>query len=180
MEDILKASLTSRASFISALADLIPGCDAEHIYQSVHWLSQTQLLAPSQTKPVIDLFTTLLADKLAYELHQRDLVVLHHEIVTSDNKNPQSLEVHTAALEAYGNDETSAMASCVGLPIAIAALRVLDTKVKLAGVQGPTDPAMYEHILDVMQIHGFSLKESAKSLQYPIGVAATLKNHWAP
>ena len=179
MENLLNTSLTTRASFLSALSDLIPGCDAADIAQSTDWLSQVQSLKPPrQPTPVIDLFTMLLTSKLAYEPQQRDLVILHHEIVTARADGSGPLEIHSAALEAYGSSSTSAMALCVGLPVAIAALQILDGKVMSAGVQGPTNPVIYEHILEVMQARGMGLTECSK-LRPKHGVGATLERHWA-
>lgn len=104
MEDVTKTSLTNRASLLSALTELVPDCDATGLLDSIEWLSQVKGPAPPQHPiPAIDLFTTLLASKLAYEPQQRDVVVLHHEIITTKEDGTGSLEeAHTAALEVYG------------------------------------------------------------------------------
>ncbi|OBZ72980.1 Peroxisome biosynthesis protein PAS1 [Grifola frondosa] len=116
---------------------------------------------PSRPTAPIDLFATLLAHKLRYEPSERDLVVLSHEIVTRPKVANAPLtsftteeEVHTSSLITYGTASASAMSRCVGLPVAFAALQVLDGRVIARGVQGPTDKNVYEHILDSLETVG--------------------------
>lgn len=87
------------------------------------------------------------------------MVVLSHEIVASSQDSSQS-EVHTSSLIAVGDSKASAMARCVGLPVAIAALHVLDGGVKLRGVHGPTDRQIYEHMLPRLEEAGLGMRES--------------------
>ena len=186
LEDITKTSLSQQTSFISALKDLAPQYDAEELQKSIAWLSggKDAVLptAPKEPIPVIDLFASLLSHRLAYAPDERDLVVLHHEVVSSSANNsspaPSRDEIHSSSLEVYGTSEHSAMALTVGLPVAIAALRVLDGGYKAAGVHGPTDRAMYEHVLDCLSERGLVMQHRSKRYVEGRGVEGRLRAAW--
>ena len=97
------------------------------------------------------------------------MVVLHHEIVAQSaptaaaatDAHAAAEEVHTSSLVVYGTDAGSAMSRCVGLPVAFAALRVLDGHVKVRGVVGPTgDQSVYVGVLRDLEEVGLGMKES--------------------
>jgi len=92
------------------------------------------------------------------------MVVLSHEFVAQPLSSPTgaSTEVHTSQLIAYGNSEVSAMARCVGLPVAFAALEVLRGGIHVRGVHGPTDRTLYGAVLDGLQGAGLEMKESVR------------------
>ncbi|KAI5116909.1 hypothetical protein M0805_000804 [Coniferiporia weirii] len=185
VEDLTNTAITQPSSMLSALSDLVPGCDAKELYESIAWISQTNddcVLPPPKTPtPVIDLFTTLLSHKLAYEPQERDLVVLHHEVITSAHGSPEGSrdEIHHSALEVYGTPEHSAMSLCVGLPVAMAALRVLDDGFKAAGVRGPDDPAMYEYVLQGIQSRGLDMRHGQRNYAEGRSVEERLRKVWA-
>ncbi|EMD35803.1 hypothetical protein CERSUDRAFT_52831 [Gelatoporia subvermispora B] len=185
------------ASIRSAFADLIPDAsDCETLLDALHWLSlipssvvgassgttqdsSGQLpLIPTHGTPPIDLFAALLAHKLRFQPAERDLVVLAHEIVArpASAATGADEEVHRSSLIAYGNESASAMAKCVGLPVAFAALQVLDGKVKGRGVQGPTEREVYTHILGRLEEAGLGMKESVHK-QTGSSVEVTLAQH---
>ena len=94
------------------------------------------------------------------------MVVLHHEIVaqsaTAATDAHAAEEVHTSSLVVYRTDAGSAMSRCVGLPVAFAALRVLDGHVKVRGVVGPTDESVYVSVLRDLEGVGIGMKESVR------------------
>jgi len=112
--------------------------------------------------PPIDLFTIILARKLKYEPKERDIVILSHEIVAKSPSNPEAEEIHTSSLITYGTPTASAMARCVGLPVAFAALQVLDGEVSVRGVHGPTDKAVYGSVLRGLEEVGLGMKENIR------------------
>ena len=114
----------------------------------------------------IDLFAALLGDRLRYEPHERDMVVLSHEFVVTKEHQPAEEEVYKSSLIAYGDPKEggyTAMAQTVGIPVAIAAMRVLDGKVGPAqgvvGVVGPSEPSVYEAVLDGLEKVGLGMIE---------------------
>ena len=114
----------------------------------------------------IDLFAALLGDRLRYEPGERDMVVLSHEFVVTKEHQPAVEEVYKSSLIAYGDPKEggyTAMARTVGIPVAIAAMRMLDGKVGPAqgvvGVVGPSEPSVYEAVLDGLEKVGLGMIE---------------------
>lgn len=71
-----------------------------------------------------------------------------------------------------GEDQThTAMAKTVGLPVAIAALAILNKKITSPGVQIPITREVYEPILKELEEHGITFNEKeAEYLGYnPFG-----------
>jgi alpha-aminoadipic semialdehyde synthase len=122
-------------------------------------------LPPLPKKPTapIDLFTMVLAYKLKYEPYERDLVVLSHEIVAQSIDKPGVDEIYTSSLVTYGTMTASAMSRCVGLPVSLASLQVLDGKVSVRGVTGPTDATVYEPVLEGLDKVGLAMKENFRT-----------------
>ncbi|KAL5501124.1 hypothetical protein ACEPAH_9511 [Sanghuangporus vaninii] len=196
VEDLTGSRVDSLVGLQSALRDLTSTSDISNLFDAVQWLSREandMPKPPTVATPVIDLFATLLAHKLAYKPGERDLVVLHHEFITSSpSANPSSTmtasgphgdavsrdEVHTSALEVYGTPAHSAMALCVGVPAALAALRVLDGGYKQVGVRGPDHPDMYEFVLEGMQERGLRMKHRTSKFVEGRSVESRLREIW--
>jgi alpha-aminoadipic semialdehyde synthase len=171
-QSLVRASLESRlgihipddsASLHSALSDVIPSYSLDRTLSALTWLSQQSLPSepPAPVATPIDLFAMLLQHKLRYAPHERDLVVLGHEVITrSEAPEQQRIEVHSSSLVVYGTPTASAMARCVGLPIAFAALLVLDGSVRVRGVTGPADKSLYRGILERMEEAGLAMREA--------------------
>lgn len=163
---------SDRRSFLSALSTVMTAERAESALGALDWLgltpenvlSKTPLATPLKPQAPIELFTSVLAHKLRYNPGERDMVVLSHEIVAQSSlpSIDSATEVHTSSLVAYGNSEASAMARCVGLPVAFAALEVLYGNVQVRGVHGPTDRGLYGAVLDGLQGAGLEMKESVR------------------
>lgn len=162
----------------SVLKDVIPETtDVHQLQTALEYLS----LVPSSslTPPVpkysatpIDHFANLLAQKLRYEPGERDLVILNHEIISQDVSGRE--EVHSSSLITYGGSEASAMARCVGLPVAFAALRVLDGRITARGVCGPAiEENLWRGVLDSLEEAGLGMKETARPNTY---TSATLES----
>jgi alpha-aminoadipic semialdehyde synthase len=125
----------------------------------------TASLPPLPKKPTapIDLFTMVLAHKLKYEPEERDLVILSHEIIAHSVEKPGVDEIYTSSLVTFGTPTASAMSRCVGLPVAVASLQILDGKVSVRGVQGPTDATVYAPVLEGLDELGLRMKETFKT-----------------
>lgn len=158
------------ASLLSAISSLVPSSHIDSLIEALSWLSivpgkpSSSPLPPLPKKPTspIDLFSIILARKLRYGPEERDIVILSHEIVAKSLSNPDTEEIHTSSLVTYGTPTASAMARCVGLPVAFAALRVLDGEVLVRGVHGPTDKAVYKSVLRGLEEVGLGMKESVR------------------
>jgi len=155
------------ASVLSAAKDVIP--TTTDIYQLQTALEHLSLVPSSSPAPPvlkrsttpIDHFANLLAQKLRYESHERDLVILNHEIIAQDVSGRE--EVYSSSLLTYGGSEASAMARCVGLPVAFAALKVLDGRVSARGVCGPAvEENLWKGVLDGLKEVGLGMKETVR------------------
>ncbi|KAI6024246.1 Saccharopine dehydrogenase-domain-containing protein [Pisolithus marmoratus] len=178
-------------SIQAALVDILQGRHrkeiVEKVIDSLMWLGimpPHPSLSPANISPLpgppspviapIDLFIQVLAHKLRYLPGERDMVVLTHEIVVVpdhewdgglDKAQMKELaEVHTSTLITYGTPKASAMATCVGLPVAFAALAILDGRSTAtglgSGVRGPTEvPGLWRVVLDRLEEAGVRMKE---------------------
>jgi alpha-aminoadipic semialdehyde synthase len=145
------------------------------LYSALQWLSlhgssSNVTMPPVPTQPLapLDIFAYLLANRLKYESYEKDMVVLHHEFIVPSNntgeisKHVKEEEVYTSQLIAYGTSEASAMARTVGIPVALAALLVLDGRVALRGVHGPMDKSVYRPVLNGLEEVGIGMKEEKR------------------
>ncbi|KAF5331906.1 hypothetical protein D9611_008892 [Ephemerocybe angulata] len=136
----------------------------------------------SGTTP-LDAFAALLAHKLAYAPGERDMVVLSHEIIASSSPsaspppsasqisnenngdNLKKESVFTSSLIAYGDAHSSAMSRTVGLPVAIAALRVAAGRVPVRGVAGPVaHESVWGAVLEGMERVGLGMVEGRRDV----------------
>ncbi|KAK4052299.1 hypothetical protein OIO90_004380 [Microbotryomycetes sp. JL221] len=159
------AALTGLAQDTSAITDalltlsqlgLCPGSrDESLLLPSV----PTSALSP------LDLLSNVLGSSLAYKFGERDAVVLHHELATttSDNKT----ELFTSTLVQYGNENASAMATTVGVPIALGALLYLDGHITTRGLVSPSSPQVWRPLLRQLGKHGITLVEKRKTVTGP-------------
>ncbi|CAE6479102.1 unnamed protein product [Rhizoctonia solani] len=115
----------------------------------------------------LDALATLLSYKLRYEPHERDLVLLSHEVITapasapsSETFDPAINEVYTSTLAVYGSSSGSAMSKTVGLPLAFATLQVLDGGVRARGVAGPFGEEVYKPVLEGLEAVGLEMRET--------------------
>ncbi|KAG0708523.1 Saccharopine dehydrogenase-domain-containing protein [Suillus ampliporus] len=169
---------SDRLSFMSALSAVMTMNNAATIdragivLNALDWLGigPQNVSRPGATLPAIplkpqapiELFTSVLAHKLRYNPGERDMVVLSHEVVARPSipSMNSTTEVYTSRLVVYGNSEASAMARCVGLPVAFAALEVLNGGIHMRGVHGPTDKTLYSAVLDGLEGAGLGMEES--------------------
>lgn len=89
----------------------------------------------------------LLEKKWYLEPHDKDMVVMQHlfEYTTKSGKTQK----RSSTLVVCGEDNTNtAMAKTVGLPLAMAARKLLKGEIDLKGVQIPVMPELYEPILE--------------------------------
>jgi saccharopine dehydrogenase-like NADP-dependent oxidoreductase len=100
----------------------------------------------------------LLEEKWKLESNDKDMIVMQHQIeyTSSDgkNKNIQS------SLVLEGKDQNhTAMALTVGLPLAITVKNYLTNQFKLSGVQIPIHKTIYEPMLNELENYGIKFKE---------------------
>jgi saccharopine dehydrogenase (NAD+, L-glutamate forming) len=101
----------------------------------------------------------LICDKWALEPGDKDMLVMWHKFIYK-NKESGEKQLLTSSLVVVGDDqENTAMAKTVGLPLAIAAKMVLTGQIKLTGVLIPTVKEIYEPVLCELEKYGVCFRE---------------------
>jgi len=99
----------------------------------------------------------ILSDKWTLAEDDKDMIVMHHKFgyeLNGEKKQIESTMVH------IGKDQNqTAMAKTVGLPVAIATLAILNGKITTPGVQIPITKEVYEPILNELEAHGIVFTE---------------------
>ena len=87
----------------------------------------------------------------------KDMIVMQHLFGFEKNGKKEQIE---SSLIVYGENQTyTAMAKTVGLPVGIAALKILKGKIKTPGVQRPITKEVYEPILKELSLYGIEFTE---------------------
>lgn len=99
----------------------------------------------------------ILADKWTLQPDDKDMIVMYHKFGYEINGEEKQID---STMVCLGDDQTyTAMAKTVGLPVAIAALKILNGEITTAGVQLPISKEVYEPILKELEDYGVLFKE---------------------
>jgi saccharopine dehydrogenase-like NADP-dependent oxidoreductase len=100
----------------------------------------------------------ILEDSWTLEENDKDMIVMQHIFGYEINGQKQQIE---SSLIVLGENQTyTAMSKTVGLPVGIAALKILKGEIKTPGVQLPISKEVYEPILKELENYGVLFKES--------------------
>lgn len=150
--------------------------DRPHAYKLSEWASPILPLVTDQTKPLFeflgffsdelipaglnssaDILQHVLENRLAMDRHDRDMIVMLHELeYLLENK---SYYLTSTLLVKGENNLETAMAKTVGLPLGLAALLLLDGKIQARGLHVPIIPEIYEPVLAALKQHGIVFEE---------------------
>jgi len=99
----------------------------------------------------------ILSKKWKLDKNDKDMIVMYHKFGYELNNKKYQINSNMICL---GKDQTyTAMAKTVGLPLAIAALAILNKKIVTSGVQLPISKNIYEPILEELVEHGIQFSE---------------------
>jgi len=99
----------------------------------------------------------ILMDKWTLEQDDKDMIVMYHKFGYELNGKKKQIE---SKMVVIGDDQTyTAMAKTVGLPVAIATLKILNGEIKTPGVQLPITKEVYDPILKELESYGINFKE---------------------
>jgi len=100
----------------------------------------------------------ILEDKWTLAPDDKDMIVMYHKFgYELDGKKKQI----DSNMVIKGDDMTfTAMAKTVGLPVAIAAIKILNEEITKPGVQLPITKEVYGPILKELESHGITFKEN--------------------
>jgi len=100
----------------------------------------------------------ILEDKWKLDPSDKDMIVMQHQIEYSLQNETHSIE---SSLVLIGKDAThTAMASTVGLPLAISVCAYLKGEITCTGLHIPTLPEIYEPVLKVLKEEGIVFTET--------------------
>ena len=106
---------------------------------------------------VLEALAFRMQERLQFKENERDMIVLRHRFKAEYPDGTQ--ENITSTLTDFGKPGGhSAMARTVGLPLAIAAKRILQGKCKLTGLQIPTKKELYKPILQELSTFGIQFQ----------------------
>ena len=89
----------------------------------------------------------------------KDMIVMWHKFIFRKKDTEDKLQL-TSSLMVKGDDnENTAMAKTVGLPLAIAAKLLLTRKIDLTGMYIPTHPEIYQPVLAELEQNGIRFSE---------------------
>lgn len=99
----------------------------------------------------------ILMDSWTLKENDKDMIVMHHKFGYEYKGEKRQIESQMVVL---GDDQTfTAMSKTVGLPVAIATLKILNAEIKTKGVIIPIDKDVYEPILKELEAHGIVFTE---------------------
>ena len=99
----------------------------------------------------------ILSYKWTLQPEDKDMIVMYHKIGYEINGEQKQID---STMVCLGDDQTyTAMAKTVGLPVAIATLKILNGKIQTTGVQLPIYKEVYLPILEELEKYGVVFKE---------------------
>jgi len=109
-----------------------------------------------------DVLQFALEKKLVLELHDKDMIVMLHEI--EYRVQDACFGVHSSLVVKGEDNLRTAMAKTVGLPLAIAAKLILQGSISEQGLHIPIIPSIYEPVLHELQGYGIAFKEKISTI----------------
>ncbi|KQC30957.1 saccharopine dehydrogenase family protein [Flagellimonas eckloniae] len=99
----------------------------------------------------------ILEDNWTLEADEKDMIVMYHKFGYEIDGKKKQIDANMVVLGE--NQNYTAMAKTVGLPVAMAALQILNGKIKTPGVQIPIKSEVYRPILSELKQYGINFKE---------------------
>ena len=99
----------------------------------------------------------ILEDKWTLKPDDKDMIVMYHKFGYELDGEKHQID---SKMVLIGEDQTfTAMAATVGLPVAIASLKILNKEITTPGVQRPLSKEVYTPILKELEAHGIRFNE---------------------
>ena len=118
--------------------------------------SDTKVIGLEEATPA-QCLQRILEDQWTLSEKDKDMIVMYHKFGYELNGEKKQIDA-TMVLEGE-NQMYTAMAKTVGLPVGIAALKILNGEITKPGVQLPIDREVYTPILKELAVHGIRFKE---------------------
>lgn len=128
------------------------------VFRMLEWtgIFSTEVIGLKDATPA-QILQHILEKKLSLDPDDKDMIVMWHQFIYE--LNGEEHEVHSSMVS-IGEDQTyTAMSNTVGLPVGLAAKSVLSGAISQKGILLPTDPAIYNPILDDLEKEGIRFTE---------------------
>ncbi|MGY5851565.1 saccharopine dehydrogenase family protein [Salegentibacter sp. F14] len=99
----------------------------------------------------------ILMEKWSLAPDDKDMIVMYHKF--GFELNGKKRQIDSTMVHIGKNQTETAMAKTVGLPVAIATIKILNGEIKSPGVQLPIKREVYEPILNELEKHDIVFKE---------------------
>ena len=99
----------------------------------------------------------ILSDSWTLEEDDKDMIVMHH--IFGYEMNGEKHQIESSLMVKGENQTYTAMAKTVGLPVAIATLKILNKEITTPGVQIPITKEVYGPILKELEDYGITFVE---------------------
>ena len=99
----------------------------------------------------------ILEKKWIFEEHDRDMIVMQH--IFGYELNGEKYQIESSMVCIGDNQTYTAMAKTVGLPLAVATIKILNGEIKSPGVQLPISKEVYNPILKELENYGITFNE---------------------
>ncbi len=135
----------------------VNSCDPD-VYRKLEWLGifDNRKIGLKKATPA-QILQKLLLEKWAMDPHDRDMLIMQHEF-KYEQGGDEKMVVSAMAFEGE-NQERTAMAITVGLPLAITTKLLLQGKINKTGVILPIHEEIYEPVLEELKTFGISFEE---------------------
>ena len=118
--------------------------------------SSTKKVGMANATPA-QILQKILSDSWTLQENDKDMIVMHHKFGYEINGEKHQIE---SSLMVKGENQTfTAMAKTVGLPVAIATLKILNKEITTPGVQIPITKEVYGPILNELEEYGIVFNE---------------------
>jgi saccharopine dehydrogenase-like NADP-dependent oxidoreductase len=118
--------------------------------------SKTKVVGLKDATPA-QILEKILADRWTLQSDDKDMIVMYHKFGFELNGIASQID---SKMVCIGDDQMfTAMAKTVGLPVAMAALLILNGQIKTSGVQRPIQKEVYEPILKELEDYGVIFHE---------------------
>ncbi|MFL1894709.1 saccharopine dehydrogenase family protein [Aquimarina sp. 2-A2] len=102
----------------------------------------------------------ILMDRWSLDKGDKDMIVMYHKFGYELDGERKQID---ATMVSIGEDQTyTAMAKTVGLPVAMATLKILNNEITTPGVQIPIQKEVYGPILEELESYGIVFKEKER------------------
>jgi len=149
------------ADIRQAVADKLNLKVSSDIIKQILWLGLfDDRLIPISKGTNADVLLGLMQEKLAYEDHEKDMIIIHNEaIVEFDNRMEKRMSTMRVEGRPFGH---SAMARAVSLPAAIASRLILEGTIRSKGVLKPITEEIYKPVLTELAENGYKFEHKTR------------------